>query len=116
VPNDDTDPNTGLPRKVSLGSVLDQIMLAPHEIASILTHWSQSHQGSPQADLPTKLSDAASATLNPKSYGLSGETVAPAPVVPVSPQPAVMPSFDLGGPKATTATIARSDANEPDIS
>jgi hypothetical protein len=99
----DVNPNTGLPHSVSLGDVLDQIRLAPHEIASFLATLASWHQGTAQAELSNKLLDAASAALNPKSYGLSVPTPA-APPAPASPSEP--PVFKLSGASAPAPVMA----------
>lgn len=83
--------STGLPHTISLGSVLDRIRLAPHEISTLLSTWGAAHDGTAQADLPTKLRKAAQAVLNPVSYG--AEAPPPAPVVTPVAQPTPPPAM-----------------------
>lgn len=62
----DLNPETGLPNELSLGRVLNDLYMAPHEIAALLSSWHAPMRGSPAE--AQALADHAAAIVNPVTY------------------------------------------------
>lgn len=71
--------SNGVPNELSLGKVLDDLYMAPHEITALLSSWHQSLRGTPTES--QALADHAAAISDPVTYN---PDLANAPTPPAS--------------------------------
>lgn len=63
-----TDETAVLPENLSLAEVFSMIMLAPHEINTLLQSWASDFQGGAQLELSAKLHKAAAMVVDVETY------------------------------------------------
>lgn len=130
----DRDPDTQLPRALTLGDVFNSIRLAPQDIARLLGDWASQYRGGTHDALGNALADHARMVSDPQTYGWKpDDRRAGAPAVPPveqrasygaqapsqkpleKPQPTTTPDAPQSAPDAVQGAPARPQPFAPPV-